>query len=101
MNYCVHTVMYGYFALRAARVRLPRFLQQFITIFQLIQMIIGCIVNIVAFYYKQQEYSCATSYMNIILSLLLYTSYLFLFAHFFYMSYLHKHSMKNSKERTD
>ena len=93
--------MYGYFALRAARVRLPRFIQQFITIFQMIQMIIGCIVNIAAFNYKQEGYSCATSNTNIILSLLLYASYLFLFAHFFYMSYFHKDSMKKSKDRMD
>jgi len=101
MNYCVHTIMYGYFALRAARVHLPRFLQQFITMLQLIQMIFGCIVNIAAFNYKQQGYSCATTYMNIILSLVLYASYLFLFAHFFYMSYLHRGSVKKSKDRTD
>ena len=101
MNYCVHTVMYGYFALRAARVRLPRSLQQFITLLQLIQMIIGCAVNIAAFYYKEQGYSCATSYTNIILSLLMYASYLLLFAHFFYMNYLRQDSMKKSKDRAD
>ena len=55
MNYCVHTIMYGYFALRAARIRLPSTCQQLITLLQLIQMIIGCIVNIAAAYYKQQE----------------------------------------------
>ncbi|CAF0778546.1 unnamed protein product [Adineta steineri] len=69
MNYCVHTLMYGYFALRAARIRLPRFFQQFITILQLIQMIIGCMINIAAYYYKQQGYSCAVSYTNIEVSL--------------------------------
>jgi elongation of very long chain fatty acids protein 6 len=101
MNYCVHTVMYGYFALRAARIRLPRSFQQLITLLQLIQMIIGCIVNIAAFNYKEQRYSCATSYANIILSLIMYASYLILFAHFFYMNYLRKDSMKKSKDRTD
>ena len=101
MNYCVHTVMYGYFALRAARIRLPRSFQQFVTFLQLIQMIIGCIVNIAAFNYKQQGHLCATSYNNIVLSLVLYASYLFLFAQFFYMSYLRKDPIKKSKDRTD
>lgn len=101
MNYCVHTVMYGYFALRAARVRIPRFVQQFITILQLSQMIIGGIINIAAFNYKQQGYACGTSYNNIILSLILYSTYLFLFVHFFYMSYFRKDSTKKSKDRMD
>ncbi len=99
MNYCVHTVMYGYFAFRAARIRLPRSLQQFITILQLIQMIIGCIVNLAAFNYKKQGYSCATSFINIEISLVLYASYLLLFAHFFYMSYVRKDSEKKSKDK--
>ncbi len=101
MNYCVHTIMYGYFALRAARFRLPQLFQQFITILQLIQMIVGCVVNIAAFHYKQQGYTCATSYMNIVVSLGLYASYLLLFAHFFYTSYLSKDLMKKSKDKTD
>ncbi|CAF1005593.1 unnamed protein product [Rotaria sordida] len=99
MNYCVHTIMYGYFALRAARIRLPRFLQQFITILQLIQMIIGCFINLAALNYKQHGYLCATSDINIKLSLALYASYLILFVHFFYTSYLQKDSMKKSNKK--
>jgi elongation of very long chain fatty acids protein 6 len=94
MNYCIHTIMYGYYALRAARIRLPRFLQQLITLLQLLQMIVGCMVNIAAFDYKQQGFLCATSSMNIVISLVMYASYLFLFAHFFYTSYLRKNTIK-------
>ncbi|CAF0919174.1 unnamed protein product [Rotaria sordida] len=99
MNYCVHTIMYGYFALRAARIRLPRFLQQFVTILQLVQMIIGCFINLAVFNYKQHGYFCATSDINIKLSLALYASYLILFVHFFYTSYLQKDSMKKSNKK--
>jgi elongation of very long chain fatty acids protein 6 len=98
MNYCVHTVMYGYFALRAARVRLPSFVQQFITVFQIVQMIAGCVVNVSAFNYKQEGYSCSTSNINIILSLALYASYFLLFAHFFYTTYLRKDSKRKKNE---
>jgi elongation of very long chain fatty acids protein 6 len=93
--------MYGYFALRAARIKVPRFVQQSITLLQLIQMIAGCIVNVSAFNYKQQGYSCDTSTTNIILSLALYASYLTLFAHFFYTSYVQKDSMRKSKDKSD
>lgn len=101
MNYVVHTIMYGYFALRAARVRLPRYFQQFITVLQLVQMVIGCFINISAFNYKKQGYACATSDTNIKISLLLYASYLILFAHFFYNSYLRKDSMKRSNTKVE
>jgi len=101
MNYCVNTIKYGYFTLQAARVRFPRSLPQFITILQLIQMIIGCIINITAFNYKQQGYLCATSYNNIRLSLLMYASYHFLLAHLLYKNYLCPDSMKKLKDRAD
>jgi elongation of very long chain fatty acids protein 6 len=101
MNYCVHTIMYGYFALRAARIRVPRFVQQLITFLQIAQMIAGCIVNVAAFNYKQEGYSCATTHMNIILSLALYASYFILFAHFFYVTYLQTDSRKKTKDRND
>lgn len=89
--------MYGYFALRAARIHVPRYFQQFITCFQLIQMIAGCIVNVMAYKYNQEGYLCSTTQTNIILSLLLYASYFILFAHFFYITYL----QKKPKKRTD
>lgn len=93
--------MYGYFALRAARVQVPRFLQQLITLLQIIQMVAGCIVNMAAYYYKQKGYSCDTSNSNIVLSLMLYVSYFILFANFFYTAYLTKSSKGKAKSRID
>jgi elongation of very long chain fatty acids protein 6 len=93
--------MYGYFALRAARFQVPRFIQQSITFLQLIQMTIGCIVNVIAYKYIQDGYYCMTSYSNIIISLVLYITYLILFAYFFYSTYLQKGMSKNMKERAD
>jgi len=86
--------MYGYFALRAGRVTVPRFCQQLITILQLTQMVAGCIVNIYAYQYKQQGHLCSISSTNIVLSLALYASYFVLFAHFFYVTYVKKKSKK-------
>ena len=93
--------MYGYFALRAARFRVPRFVQQSITLLQLLQMIIGCIVNTIAYKYKEDGHNCMTSYNNIFVSLALYAAYLILFAHFFYTSYFQKGTSKTTKERND
>jgi elongation of very long chain fatty acids protein 6 len=101
MNFCIHTIMYGYFALRAARVRVPRSVQQSITFLQLAQMIAGCIVNVSAFRHKQQGQSCATTDTNIVLSLALYGSYLILFGHFFYTSYMQRDPKNKLKDRAD
>jgi elongation of very long chain fatty acids protein 6 len=91
--------MYGYYALRAARIRVPRTVQQSITLMQLIQMIIGCYINVAAYHRKQEGYSCATSNNNIIISLLMYASYFALFAHFFYYAYLSKKDKKSPTKR--
>jgi elongation of very long chain fatty acids protein 6 len=93
--------MYGYFALRAARIRVPRFVQQFVTFLQIVQMIVGCIVNVAAYNYKQKGYLCVTPNANIVLSLALYASYFILFAHFFYITYLRKDSKRQIKDRID
>ena len=91
--------MYGYFALRAAKVRLPRSLQKTITLLQLLQMIIGCMINLAALEQKRHGKACATSEMNIYVSLLMYASYLILFAHFFYSTYVSQDSSKRSKKQ--
>jgi elongation of very long chain fatty acids protein 6 len=90
MNFCIHAIMYGYFALRAIRVRVPRSIQQLITILQLTQMLVGCVINLSALDYKRQGFICGTTTENIIVSLILYASYLVLFAHFFYQTYVRK-----------
>ena len=84
-----------------------------ITSLQLVQMIIGCVVNYMAFNYKQngQFYNrntiqqswlvsllsglqCGVSDTNLKLSLLMYCSYFVLFARFFYNAYVNKYSQQ-------
>lgn len=94
MNFCIHAIMYGYFALRAIRIRVPRAIQQLITILQLTQMLVGCVINLSALDYKRQGFVCDTTTENIIVSLILYASYLALFAHFFYQTYIRKSKVR-------
>ncbi|KAL3283004.1 hypothetical protein HHI36_006161 [Cryptolaemus montrouzieri] len=88
MNYSVHSIMYTYFAMRALRFKLPKQLAMVVTFLQLIQMFLGCAVNIWAYKYLQRDLVCQVSYLNITLSFGMYLSYLLLFAQFFYRSYL-------------
>lgn len=99
MNYCVHSVMYSYYALRAMRYKPPRFISMVITSLQLTQMIVGCAINIWAHdYLKTAHHSpCHISHINIQLSIAMYFSYFVLFARFFYVTYLSPDARKGKK----
>ena len=90
MNLFVHFVMYSYYAFKAAGVRIPSQLAQAITFLQMLQMVGGMAVNIAAFRVLRRGESCEFSYDSFIIGIIIYTSYLFLFANFFYHRYLVK-----------
>jgi elongation of very long chain fatty acids protein 6 len=87
MNYCVHSVMYGYFALRALRVRMPQQVRVTVTSLQIIQMMIGLGVVISAYFLKRGGTECHQSYSNMVLTVVMYVSYLILFLKFFRQEY--------------
>ena len=88
MNYCVHSCMYSYFAFKSMNISVPRFFAKSITLFQLLQMLIGFIVNLLALYFVRVEKRlCQTTMLNIQLSTAMYLSYFYLFAQFFYQAY--------------
>lgn len=90
MNFVVHALMYTYYAFKALRYRVPKVIAMVITSLQLLQMVIGCVVNYMAFTFKQNGMQCGVSDTNLKLSLLMYTSYFVLFARFFYNAYFNK-----------
>lgn len=97
MNYIVHAVMYTYYATRALKFIVPKWVNMFITTLQLIQMIFGIVVNVVAYMALVNGRKCQHNYTNIQFSSLMYFSYLILFAHFFCTTYImqgHTHSKK-------
>merc|ERR1719357_1722206 len=96
MNFIVHSLMYTYYAFKALRYRVPRGVAMLITTLQLVQMVIGCVVNYMAFSYKQNGMQCGVSDTNLKLSLLMYTSYFVLFARFFYNAYFNKNQKQEN-----
>ncbi|XP_066173916.1 very long chain fatty acid elongase 6 isoform X1 [Sylvia atricapilla] len=96
MNYGVHAVMYSYYALRAAGFRVSRKFAMFITLSQITQMLIGCVINYLVFSWMQHG-QCHSHVQNIIWSSLMYLSYFVLFCHFFFEAYIGK----TRKERKD
>ncbi|KAA0203297.1 hypothetical protein HAZT_HAZT001961 [Hyalella azteca] len=101
MNYLVHSVMYSYYALKALKFKVSRYVAMFITTAQLAQMIMGAAVNIWAYQVKQAGNECHVSYENIKISLIMYTSYFVLFAHFFRRAYMKKPVTTDQKPITN
>lgn len=97
MNYLVHSVMYSYYALKALKFKVSRYVAMFITTAQLAQMVMGAAVNIWAYQVKQAGNECHVSYENIKISLIMYTSYFVLFAHFFRRAYMKKPVIADQK----
>ncbi|CAG0913599.1 unnamed protein product [Notodromas monacha] len=96
MNYLVHSLMYSYYALKALKFRVPRRVSMIITAAQLMQMVVGCYVNVFAYNALERGEKCQVTVENIKVSLLMYFSYFVLFSRFFYKAYIHKGVMGKS-----
>ncbi|XP_065202772.1 very long chain fatty acid elongase 6-like [Planococcus citri] len=96
MNYSVHAFMYSYYTLRALRFSVPKFVMISITFSQILQMVMGCIVVILAVYYRLTEQPCQVSNKDIFFCWCMYFSYLILFSRLFYKLYLSPSKTKPS-----
>jgi len=91
MNYAVHSVMYGYFAITATKYRkLVSPFAIFITLAQLLQMVVGMYVTVKAVLYQVNGNVCHVNKTNSVLGLLMYFSYFVLFSKLFVDNYLLK-----------
>ena len=88
MNFCVHSLMYTYYALKAMRMYVPRWVSMVLTTLQISQMVVGIVVNVQAYNVFQKGQPCQQSKSNLICSLLMYASYFVLFVKYFYNAYM-------------
>jgi len=89
MNYSVHSVMYGYFALMTTQYR--KYITPyaiFITLAQLAQMLVGMFVTIKAAMYQDAGIECHVNKTNSVLGLTMYFSYFVLFFKLFIENYV-------------
>jgi elongation of very long chain fatty acids protein 6 len=101
INYNVHAVMYGYYACRAMRFSIPRWVNMTITAGQISQMVVGIFVNLSAFFKKQRGEECGVSYDNIKWSFIMYVSYFVLFSLFFLNTYIQSGSKARAAVRKE
>merc|ERR1712226_624084 len=83
MNFTVHAVMYTYYALTAAKIKVSRKISMLVTIMQTAQMLIGSFVTIYLWFHLYDE-DCPVTGGNLVMASLMYLTYLGLFAQFFY-----------------
>lgn len=88
MNYGVHSAMYTYYLLKSTGIRLPKLLSTVITLLQIVQFAVGLLCVVIGWWALQNGRQCYTTVGFNRLGLLLYGSYLLLFARFFYKRYL-------------
>merc|ERR1712207_44699 len=94
MNYTVHSIMYGYFAVTATKYRkrvVPYAI--YITLLQLLQMLVGMFVTLKAVLYQAAGEECHVNKTNSILGLTMYASYFVLFFKLFVDNYYLKPKM--------
>jgi len=84
MNFGVHMVMYTYYFMMAIKMK-PRWVKsQIITVYQIMQMIVGFVVSCNTLYLKAwKKIDCSVPPSTLTGYVLMYASYLVLFIHFF------------------
>uniref|UniRef100_A0A0K0EV48 Elongation of very long chain fatty acids protein n=1 Tax=Strongyloides venezuelensis TaxID=75913 RepID=A0A0K0EV48_STRVS len=98
MNYTVHAFMYSYYALRAAKVKVPKVAAMIITTLQILQMVGGVTIGIAVYRIKSSGGECQQTWENLYYSFGIYFSYFLLFCHFFYQAYLSKNNRYDKKQ---
>lgn len=99
VNYCVHAIMYCYYAVKASGRNPPRWVAKSITTIQLSQMFVGILLNYLSIESLMNNKTCKTNWFAIAISIFFYASYAVLFANFFYWAYIHK--KPRSQNQTD
>lgn len=97
MNSGIHSLMYSYYALKALKVRIPRFISAIITFSQISQMAVGCYVNYKTIQFLWSGAPCYISAANLTFSSVMYLTYFILFGNFFYQSYVNRKARAKAK----
>lgn len=90
INYSVHSLMYMYYALRAAGVRIPICGSQTVTVLQLMQMFIGLLYNMYGVFVLRSGGECMLPWGTFVFAMTIYGTYAVLFIHYYVQRYIWK-----------
>lgn len=96
VNSGIHALMYAYYAIVAAGYRFPRSVSMTITASQLIQMVIGVYACVKSYSICIKPDGVPIDHSSATFSLVIYASYLLLFAQFFHKAYIARKGAKKS-----
>lgn len=97
MNYSVHAFMYGYYFLMAADAK-PKWLNpMWITVVQILQMVMGITVTVSSIVYSANSSTCHVVREMQVFQMVMYGSYLYLFAEFMVKRFVFKTKSKPKK----
>merc|ERR1712050_346116 len=98
MNYSVHSLMYGYFAVMGTSYRkaVSRY-AIYITLLQLLQMLVGMFITVKAVLHQAAGEECHVNKTNSVLGLAMYASYFVLFFKLFVDNYCLKPKTRRQK----
>jgi len=88
INAMVHSIMYAYYFLMAMKMKPKWFNAIWITVGQIVQMVMGVSISLISFYYYMNDSSCQLKSGTLIAAFFMYGSYLYLFGAFFYDRYV-------------
>lgn len=97
LNSTVHTVMYSYYFLMTVKMKPKWFNPIYITVIQLVQMVMGLAVTLMSAYYsitQTAENTCALEPSTLIPCVAMFGSYFILFLQFFIKRFFNKSSSK-------
>jgi len=99
VNIFVHSVMYTYYALRAAGIRIPKKIAVSITSIQIVQMVVGSVTMYLVNKWMGDP-DCKSNKTHIFMGTAMYLSYFVLFVDFFVKAYMKKrYSVVASSEK--
>ncbi|CAJ0931498.1 unnamed protein product, partial [Mesorhabditis belari] len=92
--------MYFYYTLTAMGIKVPRKISKWVTIIQTTQMLIGVMISCCVLWIKQNtDWKCQQSRANLSLAFLIYTTFLILFLHFYWSTYIRHRSIKSESDK--
>lgn len=87
INACIHSIMYFYYFLMAIKMKPKWFNAIWLTVGQIVQMVVGTTMSLMSMYYYMTDDSCSLKKGSLVASFFLYGSYLYLFSAFFIERY--------------
>lgn len=95
MNFACHSLLYCYYTLKSLSFKISKSIAMLITLFEIIQMLIGFYINLMAYSFKLNGSPCDISMSVAQTGFILYSLFFILFCNYFIRSFVINHNHIN------